>query len=296
MATMLTIKGSDIGRTVDIEGLARELNDHPNGGFVFISKYENKDGAVTDQWLRLCPTSEQGGNGYAKAKAEDLRKVEQAIDDILLGLTPVFGSTLRIQRSAKVATAGHKTAKVGEEVSANTKNFCQVLRMDYPIQSGDIRVMEALRDIQRSIVAPSEAGRADYQAEGDKGLYTLEGDGQVRFYLREVYSHFSKLSVDEQGNIIAGYPEKMTGEAVAIKNAIGKALKLRRDKYRTFCLAGDRFDSIHIAKKVITMDGGAFSVINPETAREWLGVSVDEAEAEELLADIRALEQEAVPV
>ena len=71
---------------------------------------------------------------------------------------------------------------------------------------------------------------------------------------------------------------------------------MRRDKYRTFCLASDKFDSIHIAKRVITMDGGAgeFSVISPETARDWLGVGVDEDEAEGVLADIRALELEQV--
>ena len=286
MATMVKIKGSDIGRTVDIRALAEELNNHPNGGFVFISKYEDKDGVITDQCLRLCPTNEQRGNGYISAKASDLAKVEGAIADLEAGRVPFFGSSLRIRRSAKFATAGHKTAKEGEEVSANTKNNAQMRRLDYPIQSTDIRVMEALQDIRRSIVAPRETGLADYQSEGEKGLYSLGDGGSVRFYLREVYKQFSCESKDENGAVISGYKEKTTGEPVAIKDAIGKALKLRRDKYRTFILAPEKFDTISIAKRVLTMDGGAgeFSLVNPETAKDWLGASVSDEDKDALCA------------
>lgn len=286
MATMVQIKGSDIGRTVDIRALAEELNNHPNGGFVFISKYENKDGVITDQCLRLCPTNEQRGNGYISAKASDLAKVEGAIADLEAGRVPFFGASLRIRRNAKFATAGHKTAKEGEEVSANTKNNAVMRGLDYPIASTDIRVMEALQDIRRSIVAPRETGLADYQGEGEKGLYSLGDGGQIRFYLREVYSQFSCESRDENGVVISGYKEKTTGEPVAIKDAIGKALKLRRDKYRTFILAPEKFDTISIAKRVITMDGGAgeFSILSNEGAKDWLGVSVPEEDKDALCA------------
>lgn len=290
MAT-IAIKGSDIGRTVDIATLATELNNHPNGGFVFISKYLSNEGVLTDQWIRLCPTSEQGGNGYAKAKESDLAKINACIEAIESGDIPAFGETLRIRRSAKFAIAGHKTAKAGEEVSANTKNFCTgIMGLDYTIPFNDLRVLIALQDIQRSIVSPSQTGRADYQSEGEKGLYTLGEGGATCFYLRECYAHYSCESKDENGVVLAGYKEKTTTEAKAVKDAIGKALELRRDKYRTFKLSPEKFDSLSIAKKVITMDGanGEFSVVSPETAKDWLGVAVDDSEIASLLADIQA--------
>lgn len=290
MAT-IAIKGSDIGKTVDIATLAMELNNHPNGGFVFIGKYLSNEGVLTDQWVRLCPTSEQNGAGYAGAKASDLAKIEACIEAIESGEIPSFGDTLHIRRSAKFATAGHKTAKAGEEVSANTKNFCTpIMALAYSVAFNDLRVLNALQDIQRSIVNPSQEGRANYASEGEKGLYTLGEGGATCFYLRECYAHFSCESKDENGVVLAGYKEKTTGEHVAVKNAIAKALDLRRDKYRTFKLSPEKFDRLCIAKKVITMDGanGEFSVVSPETAKDWLGVAVDDSEIASLLADIQA--------
>jgi hypothetical protein len=292
MAT-IAIKGSDIGTTVDIETLASELNNHPNGGFVFISKYLSNEGVLTDQWIRLCPTSEQRGAGYAGAKASDLAKIEACIEAIEAGDIPSFGDSLRIRRGAKFAISGHKdfSATKPVEVSANTKKFCtSIMQLDYPIPFNDQRVITALVDIQRSITNPSQTGQADYQGEGDKGLFTLDKEGRTSFYLRECYAHYSCESKDENGVVLAGYKEKTTTEAKAVKDAIGKALELRRDKYRTFKLSPEKFDSLSIAKKVITMDGanGEFSVVSPETAKDWLGVAVDDSEIASLLADIQA--------
>lgn len=292
MAT-IAIKGSDIGRTVDIRALAEELNNHPNGGFVFISKYLSNEGVLTDQWIRLCPTSEQNGAGYAGAKASDLAKIRACIEAIEGGDIPAFGETLRIRRGAKFAIKGHKDFDASKpvEVSANTKNFCTgILELDYSLPYNDLRVLTALQDIERSIVEPSQTGRADYQSEGEKGLYTLGEGRETAFYLRECYAHFSCESKDENGVVLAGYKQKTTGEHVAVKNAIAKALDLRRDKYRTFKLSPEKFDRLCIAKKVITMDGanGEFSVVSPETAKDWLGVAVDDSEIASLLADIQA--------
>jgi hypothetical protein len=289
MATMVTVKGSDIGRTVNIEQLAGELNSHPNGGFIHIAGYEDNKGVVTNQWLRLCPTSEQKGAGYISAKASDLKAVQSCIEALKAGEVPTFGDSLRIRRGAKLATAGHKTAKVGEEVSGQTKKFCtSILTQDYPIPANDERIMTALLDIERSILNPSDKGQADYQGEGDKGLFSLDNDGVPTFYLREVYSHYSCEALDENGKVISGYKEKTTGEPKAIKDALGKALGLRRSKYRTFVLSPNRFDHISIAKKVITMDGGAgeFSVIDPDMAKSFLGASMPSGEVEDLMASL----------
>lgn len=291
---MVAIKGSDIGRTIDISALAEELNNHPNGGFVFISRYLNLDGEMTDQWLRLCSTNEQRGAGYISAKASDLDKINLAIEDLRTGIVPVWGESLTIKRGAKFAEVGHDAYiddKHPVEVSANTRKNCSgIMQLNYSVSWTDPRIMEALLDIQRSIVAPRQTGLADYSGEGSKGLFSLEKDGTTSFYLREVYHHFSCESKDENGNIISGYRQKTKTEPSAIKDAIGKALGLRRDKYRSFKLTPDRFDTIHIAKKVLTMDGraGEFSVIDPATAKDWLGVSIPEDELDALLAQINS--------
>ena len=285
---LVAVKGSDIGRTVDISALAAELNDHPNGGFIFISKYESAEGVVTDQYLRLCPTNEQNGAGYVAAKAHDLELVNAAIDAIHSGKNPSFGSKLRIRRGAKLAAFGHKDFIAGGpavEVSANTKKNCTgILQLDYSVESNSPLILAALLDIQRSIVAPRQTGLADYGTEG-KGLFSLDKDGVQSFYIREVYHHFSCESKDENGVVIAGYKEKTQTEPAAIKDAIGKALNLRRDKYRAFKLRPGGFDRLCMAKTIITMDGRGdeFSVIDiPELARDWLGVSVSAEQRDSL--------------
>lgn len=280
---MSIVKGSDIGTTIDVASLSEILNDHPNGGYVYIAKYEDNDGAVTNQTLRLCPTSEQRGAGYISAKVSDLQKVNSAILTIQAGEDP-FKNPIRIKRSAKFATSDHKDYR-GEnnpvEVAPQTKKACVLMNLDYPIPFSDSRILTALLDIKRSIVAPRET-TTDYQQEGEKGLFTLDQNGGISLYLREVYQVSSELAKDENGEIISGYKTKCTSEPVAIKKAIGKALNLRRDSYRAFKLAVGKFESIRIAKKVLTMDNeNEVAVIDPETARDWLGIEVpDEIKAE----------------
>ena len=291
---LVSVRGCDIGRTVNVEALARELNDHPNGGFLFISKYENAEGVVTDQYLRLCPTNEQNGAGYIAAKAHDLELVTAAINAIRSGNLPSFGGGIRVKRGAKFALDGHKNylgPKRPVEVSANTRNFCtDILMQDYPVASNDPRVLAALLDIQRSITEPRQDGQANYVGEGGKGLFSL--DGSECFYIREVYHHFSCESKDENGNVISGYKPRTQTEPAAIKDAIGKALGLRRDKYRAFKLRPGGFDKLCVAKKVITMDGGAdqFSVIDiPEMAKEWLGVKISAEHRDNLRGYVEAM-------
>ena len=244
---MSTAFGMEIA-TENIRDIVEALSSQPNGGFLYVSRYQAEDGSVTDKTLRLCHANEKSGAGYQAAKAEDLKKIEGAISD-----QSILGETIQIRRTAKFAASGHKAFESGKqvEVAPQTKKHCVTLDLDYCIPYGNSKVQEALHEMKQSIINPRKTG-ADYKQETQKGIYSLETeDGNLRLYLREIYVVSSELSLDENGDIISGYPRKCQGEKTVIKNEIAKALGLRRNKYRSLILEEGKFDEIRVAGNVL---------------------------------------------
>lgn len=209
----------ELGEKINKQKLIDMIANAPKSGIIHVNAYESKGGhGEVANYFYL------KGVDYGKMKERSLVKLKEISADELFSIKVTRGvwedaNGIRHTRKAK-----DRTFKVVSKIYSIDEDITK----------------EAIKAVEESIINPRQF-HADYDKEGN-GVYSME-DGSL--HIRDC--QLIHKTILREGD----YPQKATGELVALKNAIKKLLPI--SKYRQVCLDG-RFNHISIGGQIIMQD------------------------------------------
>jgi hypothetical protein len=212
----------ELGNETSKEALINTIAEAPKGGIIHVHAYESKTGhGEVANYFYL------KGVDYGRMKERSLAILDAIAEDEDFNITTV--------RNAWKNPDGTYTNR-----KAKNRTFERNVRTTY--NSGDALFIEAIESIRESIINPRQF-TTDYEKEGN-GVYSRE-DGSL---------HIRDCQLIAKKVLRAGeYPEKATGELVALKNKLKSLTPV--SKYRQVCLDG-RFDYISVSGQIVMQDEG----------------------------------------
>jgi len=211
---------AEVGNPVERQTMIDMIADAPKGGIIHVHAYEAKGGyGEVANYFYL------KGVDYGKMKLRSLEKLNDLANDETFSVKVTRG----VWENAD-GTYTNRKAK-GRTYKVITETF----------NSTDALFIEAVAEIENSIINPYNPKGASYQKEGN-GIYSMENES---LHIRDC--QLLHKVILKRGD----YPQKATSEKVALRDAIKRNLPI--SKYRQVSLSGI-FDYITVGGQIIMQD------------------------------------------